>query len=76
MEDRTLEELTDEEFKTVIENFIEEEAEGMDEIEVSTFFRLWDGIEKKRAKPAIEVEGNRLVCNGGLRSNNPPTPLY
>jgi len=58
MKDKTLEQLTDEEFETVIENFIEQEAEGTDEMEVSTFFRLWDEIEKKRAKPTIEVEVN------------------
>ena len=28
------------------------------EIEVSTFFQLWDEIERKRIKPTIEVEGN------------------
>ena len=58
MKEKTLEQLTDEEFETVIENFIELEAEGMDEMEASTFFRLWDEIEKKRAKSTIEVEGN------------------
>ena len=67
MKDKTLEQLTDEEFETVIENFIEQEAEGTDEMEVSTFFQLWNEIEKKRVKPTIEVEGNivegRLVLS-------------
>ncbi len=58
MKYKTLEQLTDEEFETVIENFIEQEAEGTDEMEASTFFRLWNEIEKNRAKPTIEVEGN------------------
>lgn len=58
MKDKTLEQLTDEEFENVIENFISQEASGTDEIEVSTFFRLWDEIEKKRTLPTIEVEGN------------------
>jgi hypothetical protein len=40
MKDKTLEQLTDEEFGTVIESFIEREAEGTDEIEYSTFFQL------------------------------------
>ena len=64
MKDKTLEQLTDEEFNTVIENFIEREAEGTDEMEASTFFRLWDEIEKKRTKPTIEVEGN--IVDGKL----------
>ncbi|MBC8231640.1 hypothetical protein H8E77_18985, partial [bacterium] len=46
MKEKTLEQLTDEEFETVIENFIEREAEGMDEMEASAFFRLWNEIEK------------------------------
>ncbi|MFQ6039650.1 MAG: hypothetical protein ACE5PV_02235 [Candidatus Poribacteria bacterium] len=58
MKDKSLEKLTDEEFNKVIENFIEREAEGTDEMEVSTFFQLWDEIEKKRIKQTIEVEGN------------------
>jgi len=67
MKDKTLEQLTDEEFETVIENFIEQEAEGTDEMEVSTFFQSWDEIERNRVKPTIEVEGNivegRLVLS-------------
>jgi hypothetical protein len=85
MKDKTLEQLTDEEFETVIENFIEQEAGGMDEMEASTFFRLWDEIEKKRAKPTIEVEGNimegKLVLslekpalNVSVRENEIVTP--
>ena len=56
--------MTDEEFETVIENFIEQEAEGTNEMEASTFFRLWNEIEKKRKKPIIEVEGN--IVDGRL----------
>ena len=64
MKDKTLEQLTDEEFGTVIESFIELEAEGTDKMEASTFLRLWSEIEKKRAKPTIEVEGN--IVDGKL----------
>ena len=38
MKDKSLEKLADEEFNKVIENFIEREAEGTDEMEASTFF--------------------------------------
>ena len=85
MKEKALEQLTDAEFETVIENFIEQEAEGTDEMEASTFFRLWDEIEKKRAKPTIEVEGNivegKLVLslekpalNVSVRDNEIVTP--
>ncbi|MBM3240836.1 hypothetical protein FJZ31_31525 [Candidatus Poribacteria bacterium] len=85
MQDKTLEQLTDENFGTVIESFIEREADGTDEMEASTFFRLWDEIEKKRAKPTIEVEVNivegKLVLslekpalNVSVRENEIVTP--
>ena len=84
MKDKTLDELTDEEFETVIENFIEQEAEGTDEMEVSTFFQLWDDIEKKRPKPTIEVEGNIVAptvaleegatFNGNIEMRAPSDP--
>lgn len=68
MKDKTLEQLTSEEFEDVIENFISQEASGTFDFEVSTFFRLWDKIEKKRTLPTIEVEGNivegKLVESG------------
>lgn len=33
-------------------------------MEASAFFRLWNEIEKNRAKPTIEVEGN--IMDGKL----------
>ena len=85
MTEKTLEHLTDEEFQSVIENFIEQGASGTDEMEVSTFFRLWDDIEKQRPKLTIEVDGNIVagklvlslpqpVWNVSVRENEIVTP--
>lgn len=85
MTEKTLEQLTDEEFQSVIENFIEQGASGTDEMELSTFFRLWDDIEKQRPKPTIEVEGKVVagklvlslpqpVWNVSVRENEIVTP--
>ncbi len=85
MTEKTLEHLTDEEFQSVIENFIEQGALGTDEMELSTFFRLWDDIEKQRPKPMIEVLGNIVagklvlslpqpVLNVSVRENEIVTP--
>ena len=85
MTEKTLEQLTDEEFQSVIENFIEQGASGTDEMCMSTFFRLWDDIEKKRPKPTIEVQGSIVagklvfslpqpVLNVSVRENEIVTP--
>ena len=53
--EKRLRELTDEEFDTTIEGFVEQIDDDTGEMEMSTFFRLWNEIERKRTKPVVQV---------------------
>ena len=71
IEEKHLRELTDEEFDTVIEGAIEQIDDDTDELEMSTFFRLWNQIERKRLKPVIQVTAR--VVGGQLTLTLPQT---
>lgn len=57
-------ELPHEQFEEAINNFIEREASGYDELEASTFFALLEKIDKEREKEVLEVEGQ--IVDGQL----------
>ncbi len=50
---KLLTELPPEQFEKAINNFIEREAAGYDELEASTFFALLDKIDKEREKEML-----------------------
>ena len=57
-------ELPPEQFEEAINNFIEREASGYDELEASAFFALLGKIDKERKKEVLEVEGQ--IVDGQL----------
>lgn len=66
-------ELPPEQFEEAINNFIEREAAGYDELEASTFFALLDKIDKEREKEMLEVEGQ--IVDGQLHLTLQNSPL-
>ena len=57
-------ELPPEQFEEAINNFIEREAGGYDELEAETFFALLEKIDKEREKKVLMVEGQ--IVDGQL----------
>jgi len=66
-------ELPPEQFEEAINNFIEREATGCDELEASTFFVLLEEIDKERKKEVLEVEGQ--IVDGQLHLTLQNSPL-
>ena len=66
-------ELPPEQFEEAINNFIQREASGYDELEADTFFALLEKIDQEREKEVLQLEGQ--IVDGQLHLFLQNSPL-